>query len=77
MTSVKHDRLAEAFKDSCSDMNSSSRLGQDDFGVWSPTASEESKKRSRINDSSKLSVPLNDNQKAAFDSAIKQVEERV
>lgn len=73
MASVKHDRLAEAFKDCFSDMNSSSRLGQDDFGVWSPTASEESKKYKRMNGSSKLSVPLNDNQKAAFDSAIKQL----
>ena len=73
MNSIKQDRLNEAFKDCCSDMNSNSRLGQNDFGVWSPTSSEESRKYKKINGSSKLSMPMNTNQKAAFDKAIEQL----
>ena len=73
MSSVKQDRLNEAFKDSLSDMNGNSRVGQNDFGVWSPTSSEESRKYKKINGASKLSMPLNVNQQSAFDKAIEQL----
>lgn len=69
---AKQDRLSEAFKDSVSHMRSVERDGHESCDLWTPTAKEESRRYRRINGCSDMSTPLNVNQQAAFDRAIKQ-----
>lgn len=70
---AKQDRLSEAFKDSISHMRSTERDGHQDCGMWTPTATEESRRYSRINGGSDISKPLNASQQSAFDRAIDQI----